>query len=73
MPNNGIEVSHTDKAKRYGEIKSHITIEEAKKRGLWKIVNQLEKDKKTRQSLGMRPLQAEIKEPVIIRGRPKLS
>ena len=48
---------------RYGEITSHITIEEARERGLWRIVKQLELDKKVIQSLGMKPLNLAIQKP----------
>jgi hypothetical protein len=47
----------------------HITIEEARERGLTQIVKQLVKDKKTRQALGMRLLDAPI--PRKTPGRPK--
>jgi len=57
-----------------GWIKTHITIEEAKELGLTQIVKQLEIDKALRESLGMRPLQDEIKNPTRLRaGRPKVS
>ena len=54
-----------------GWLKNHITIEEAKELGLTQIVKQLETDKALRESLGMRPLQDEIKNPTKLRaGRP---
>jgi hypothetical protein len=43
--------------------KTHITIEEAEKQGLWQIVRQLKTDKSTRESLGLKPLQIAITTP----------
>ena len=55
-----------------GWIKEHITIEEAKEKGLIQIVKQLRINEKTRKGLGLRTLQDEIKEPTRLRaGRPK--
>ncbi len=54
-------------------IKEHITIEEAIKRGLWRIVNQLEKDKRARQGLGLKSLEESINIPRRKKlGRPKI-
>lgn len=54
------------------DIKSHITIEEAKDLGLTKIVKQLTINEKARKGLGLRSLQDEIKDPSKnTRGRPK--
>ena len=53
-------------------ITSHITIEEAEKQGLTQLVKQLRINEKTRQALGLRTLQDEIKNPTKKRmGRPK--
>lgn len=50
---------------------SHITIEEATQQGLWKIVSQLKKDKKTRIVMGLPPLQESIDSTPLKPGRPK--
>ena len=50
---------------------SHITIDEAIEQGLWKIVRQLKTDKKTREVMGLKPLQESIESPRLGRGRPK--
>lgn len=50
---------------------SHITIEEATQQGLWKIVSQLKKDRKTRIVMGLPPLQESIDSTPLKPGRPK--
>ena len=55
----------------FRSITSHITIEEAKEQGLTQIVKQLETDKALRESLGMRPLQKEITDPIVPVKRPR--
>jgi|TARA_R110000824_G_scaffold185531_1_gene366492 hypothetical protein len=54
------------------QIDTHITIEEAISKGLWRIVRQLKMDMKARQGLGLKSLQEAIKTPGKKAGRPKI-